>query len=75
MPQPPPFPDMMKANRVHQYGGPEAITFEEIPVTLPAPGEVLVRVHAAGVGPWDARRASGLERFAVYARRCHLWCN
>lgn len=51
--------DMMKANRVHQFGGPEAITFEEVPVTLPAPGEVLVRVHAAGVGPWDAWVRSG----------------
>jgi len=47
------MPDMI------QFGGPEAITFEEIPVTLPAPGEVLVRVHAAGVGPWDAWVRSG----------------
>ena len=53
------MPDTMKANRVHKFGGPEAITFEEIPVTLPAPGEVLVRVHAAGVGPWDAWVRSG----------------
>jgi NADPH:quinone reductase-like Zn-dependent oxidoreductase len=50
---------MMKANRVHQFGGPEAITFEEVPVPLPGSGEVLVRVHAAGVGPWDAWVRSG----------------
>jgi NADPH:quinone reductase-like Zn-dependent oxidoreductase len=43
----------MKANRVHQFGGIDAIVFEEIPQPVPGPGEVLVRVHAAGVGPWD----------------------
>ena len=27
--------------------------FERVPVPTPGPGEVLVKVHAAGVGPWD----------------------
>lgn len=49
----------MKANRVHQFGGIDAIIFEEIPQPAPGPGEVLVRVHAAGVGPWDALVRSG----------------
>jgi NADPH:quinone reductase-like Zn-dependent oxidoreductase len=49
----------MKANRIHRFGGPEVITFEETAVPLPAPGEVLVRVHGAGVGPWDAWVRSG----------------
>jgi NADPH:quinone reductase-like Zn-dependent oxidoreductase len=44
----------MKAARVHQYGPPTAITLEELPIPVPGPKEVLVRVHAAGVGPWDA---------------------
>lgn len=43
----------MKAARVHQYGPPSAITLEDLPIPVPGPGEVLVRVHAAGVGPWD----------------------
>jgi NADPH:quinone reductase-like Zn-dependent oxidoreductase len=44
----------MKANRIHVFGGPEVILFEDVPRPTPATGEVLVRVHAAGVGPWDA---------------------
>jgi len=44
----------MRACRVHRFGGPEAISLDEIPVPKPGPGEVLVRVRAAGVGPWDA---------------------
>ena len=43
----------MKACRVHRFGPPEAIVIEEVPVPVPAAGEVLVRVAAAGVGPWD----------------------
>jgi NADPH:quinone reductase-like Zn-dependent oxidoreductase len=43
----------MKAARVHQYGPPGAITLEDLPIPVAGPGEVLVRVHAAGVGPWD----------------------
>ncbi len=45
---------LMKAVRVHRFGGLEAIVYEE--VRRPAPGakQVLVRVRAAGVGPWDA---------------------
>lgn len=43
----------MKAARVHQYGPPAAIRLEDLPIPVPGPGEVLVRVHAAGVGPWD----------------------
>ena len=44
----------MKACRVHHFGPPEAISFEDVPRPIPGEGEVLVRVKAAGVGPWDA---------------------
>ena len=44
----------MRASRVHRFGPPENIAFEEIPRPEPGRGEVLVRVEAAGVGPWDA---------------------
>jgi NADPH:quinone reductase-like Zn-dependent oxidoreductase len=45
---------VMKAWRVHEFGPPEKMTFETIPRPTPAAGEVLVKVRAAGVGPWDA---------------------
>jgi NADPH:quinone reductase-like Zn-dependent oxidoreductase len=43
----------MKANRIHVFGGPEVILFEDVPRPTPGTDEVLVRVHASGVGPWD----------------------
>jgi NADPH:quinone reductase-like Zn-dependent oxidoreductase len=49
----------MKAVRIHRYGGPDALVFEEAPVPVPGPDEGLVRVCAAGVGPWDALVRSG----------------
>lgn len=49
----------MKAARVHRYGPPDVIELEDIDVPVPDAGEVLVRVSAAGVGPWDALIRSG----------------
>jgi NADPH:quinone reductase-like Zn-dependent oxidoreductase len=43
-----------KACRIHQFGGPEVISLEDMVPPEPGKGEVLVRVRAAGVGPWDA---------------------
>jgi NADPH:quinone reductase-like Zn-dependent oxidoreductase len=43
----------MMAWRVHEFGPPEVMKFERIPRPEPGPGEVLVKVEAAGVGPWD----------------------
>src|SRR3954466_9306532 len=43
----------MLAWRVHKFGPPEAMILESVPRPDPGPGEVLVDVHAAGVGPWD----------------------
>lgn len=44
----------MKAACVRSFGGLDVIHYEDIPRPEPAKGEVLVRVRAAGVGPWDA---------------------
>ena len=44
----------MKAVRVHAFGGLDALAYEDVPRPRPAQGEVLVRVTAAGVGPWDS---------------------
>ena len=44
----------MKAARIHQFGPPSVMVIDELPRPTPGHGEVLVRVAAAGVGPWDA---------------------
>src|SRR5260370_14637539 len=49
----------MQAIQVSQLGGPEVMAVGEVPVPQPGPDEVLVRVLAAGVGPWDAHLRSG----------------
>jgi NADPH:quinone reductase-like Zn-dependent oxidoreductase len=43
----------MMAWRVNEYGPPNVMRFERIPRPDPGRGEVLVKVEAAGVGPWD----------------------
>jgi NADPH:quinone reductase-like Zn-dependent oxidoreductase len=49
----------VKAVRVHSFGPPEVISVEDVPEPEPREGEVVVRVKAAGVGPWDAWIRSG----------------
>jgi|SRR6185312_114792 len=44
----------MRASRIHAFGQPEVIVSDEIAIPTPGTGEVLVKVHAAGVGPWDS---------------------
>jgi NADPH:quinone reductase-like Zn-dependent oxidoreductase len=44
----------MRAGRIHSFGPPNAIVIDEIPCPAPTEGELIVRVAAAGVGPWDA---------------------
>lgn len=43
----------MKANIIHRFGPPDVIMFDEAELPRPGNGEVLVRVMASGVGPWD----------------------
>ena len=43
----------MKATRIYQFGGPEVLKLEDIPVPVPAPDEILLRVYASGVNPTD----------------------
>lgn len=52
----------MKAIRIHNYGGPETLCWEDAPRPSPGPGEVLVRVHAAGVNPADYKHRNGMFR-------------
>ena len=50
----------MKAILVHEFGGPEVLKLEELPTPRPAAGQVLVRIHAAGVNPYDTYMRNGL---------------
>ena len=54
----------MKAARIHNFGGPEVIIVEEMAVPVPGSGEVLVKVAATGVGPWDALIREGKSKVA-----------
>jgi len=49
----------MKAIVVHEFGGPEVLNLEEIPTPRPAAGQVLVRIRAAGVNPYDTYMRNG----------------
>ena len=49
----------MKAIQVHKFGGPEVLELHEIPTPKPGPGQILVRVHAAGVNPYDTYMRAG----------------
>jgi NADPH:quinone reductase len=49
----------MQAIMVDKPGGPEVLQVHETDIPQPGPDEVLVRVLAAGVGPWDAHLRSG----------------
>jgi NADPH:quinone reductase-like Zn-dependent oxidoreductase len=45
--------NMMKAIRLHDFGGPEVLRYEDVAIPELKPGEVLVRVHAVGINPPD----------------------
>ena len=50
----------MKAILVREFGGPEVLKLEEISTPRPAAGQVLVRIHAAGVNPYDTYMRNGV---------------
>jgi len=49
----------MKAIRIHEYGGPEAMRLEDLPTPDAGPGQLLVRLEAAGVNYVDTYQRSG----------------
>jgi NADPH:quinone reductase-like Zn-dependent oxidoreductase len=58
----------MKAIRMHAYGGPEVLQFEDAPKPEPGEGDVIVRVFAAAINPVDvAIRAGIMQGFRQYA--------
>src|SRR5208337_2514723 len=49
----------MKAIRVHEFGGPEVLKLEEVPDLQAGAGQVVLRVKAAGVNPYDTYMRAG----------------
>ena len=49
----------MKAIRVHEFGGPEVLKLEELAELNPGPGQVVVRLHTAGVNPVESYVRTG----------------
>ena len=49
----------MKAIVAHDYGGPEVLKLEDVPVPTPKDDEILVKVFAAGVNSFDGVLRSG----------------
>ena len=58
--QAPVIPELMRAMAIDHYGSVEVMTDRTLPVPTVAPDEVLIAVHTAGVGPWDAEVRSGV---------------
>ena len=55
----PTLPSRMTVIAIHAPGGPEMLVPEERAVTMPGPGEILVKVAAAGVNRPDVRQRQG----------------
>ena len=50
----------MKAVRIHEFGGPEAMRYEEVPTPAPGEGQVLVQLAASGLNYIDVYQRTGL---------------
>jgi len=55
----------MKAIRVHAPGGSDALRYEDVPRPTPGPGQVLVKIEAAGVNFIDVYQRTGLYKVPV----------
>jgi NADPH:quinone reductase len=57
----------MKAIRIHEFGGPEVLRYEDIPEPAPKPNEAVVKIDAAGVNFIDIYQRSGIYKLTLPA--------
>src|SRR4051812_6519370 len=57
--QKPSIPFTMRAAALDRFGGPKVLTIHELPVPTLDADEILIAVHTAGVGSWDADMRAG----------------
>jgi NADPH2:quinone reductase len=50
----------MKAVRIHKYGGPDVLTYEDVPIPEPKTGEARVKIDAIGLNYIDIYQRTGL---------------
>ncbi len=55
----------MKAIRIHEFGGPDVLKYEDIPEPRPGQGEIRIRVVAAGVNPVDWKMREGVRKIPL----------
>ena len=55
----------MKAIVINKFGGTEQLQLKEVAIPTPKSGELLVRIHAAGVNPVDAKIRNGSMKFVA----------
>jgi len=52
----------MKAIRIHEFGGPEVLSIDDVDIPKPGKDEVLVKIHATSVNPVDWKIRAGLRK-------------
>jgi NADPH2:quinone reductase len=50
----------MKAIRIHKYGGPEVLTYEDVQIPEPKTGEARIKIEAIGLNFIDIYQRTGL---------------
>ena len=53
------IPDTMKVAAIDRFGGPSVLRPHELPTPHPGPDQILIAIHTAGVGSWDAEMRDG----------------
>ncbi|MFI0374063.1 hypothetical protein ACH35V_39910 [Actinomadura sp. 1N219] len=67
------FRDTMRAARIHEYGDADVIRYEEIPLPVPDPDQVLIRVAATSYNPSDAALRAGYLQDVLPVERPTSW--